>query len=375
MIESDFNFAPEEVKRQWGESGDPNPEANWDDFLQDLSEASTKVRKEKWGHFTPQFVDTNTPSGDEISQALTASEERRKLYKEQSIFQMEGEAIIDTTMPVTVFPIGDIHFGSVYSNTELWEHHRKTISETPGAYVVFLHNLVDNDIKFKNNNMPNSIPPWEQFRVMQKWIKDLDGQGKVLGAIWSDCHEGWSMAQTGTEAEKLLYGYEGRKFPVIENGGILNLQVADEKYQIGLYHKQGPFNSNFNPEHALRQNRRLRHEGRTDAEIGAHYHNTAASANYEGAKTTLRPVHYIRVGTYKGVPFADEKDYVTDRWAVEKFGTTGQTPGTALMFWNDKHNIDNSIDFETAMEKHLAVRTYALVKEMGLDDRLSALMK
>ena len=45
------------------------------------------------------------------------------------------------------------------------------------------------------------------------------------------------------------------------------------------------------------------------------------------------------------------------------------------MFWNDKHNIDNSIDFETAMEKHLAVRTYALVKEMGLDDRLSALMK
>mgnify|MGYP001591874002 CR=1 FL=1 len=361
---AEFDYAPESIKEEWN------------DLFSQMSEASTKVSKDKWKHFTPQFVDTNTPSVDEISQALNASEERRKLYKEQCIFQMEGKAVIDTTMPITLFPIADIHFGSVYSNVELWEKHRKAISETPGAYVVFLHNLVDNDIKFKNANMPNGIPPHEQFRVMQKWIKDLDQEGKVLGAIWSDCHDGWSMAQAGIEAEKLLFGYEGRKFPVIENGGILNLEVDEQKYSIGLWHKQGPFNSRFNPEHALRQNRRLNHEGATDVEIGAHYHNTAASANYEGAKNRMKPVHFIRVGTYKGVPTSlNEQEYITDRWAVEKFGSSGEMPGTALMFFNKEHRIDNSLDFETAMEKHMAIRTLALVREMGLSDKLSKLMK
>ena len=365
MIEKDFNYAPETVKEEWN------------DLFNQMSEASTKIPKKDWKHFTPEFLDAHSGTV-EIKQALEAQQERRNLYESQKISQLEGTVKIESKHPITVFPIGDIHFGSVFCNTELWNNHREKILKTPGAYVVFLHNLVDNGIpgKYPSNTLNNGIPPHEQFRVMQEWIKELDKKGKVLSAIFSDCHEGWSFTSAGVDAEKLLYGYKDRKFPVIENGGILNLEVNDQKYSIGLWHKQGPFNSRFNPEHALRQNRRLNHEGQTDVEIGAHYHNTAASANYEGAKNRMKPVHFIRVGTYKGVPTSlNEQEYITDRWAVEKFGSSGQIPGTALMFFNNEHRIDNSLDFETAIEKHMAIRTLALVREMGLLDKLNKLMK
>lgn len=364
-IENDFNYAPETVKEEWS------------DLFGKIGEASTKVDQKKWEHFTPEFLDSHSGEID-INQALEAQQQRRSLYESQKISQLEAHIKIETRMPITVFPIADIHFGSLYSNQKLWDYHRETILNTPGAYVVFLHNLVDNGMpgKFPNNILANGIPPHEQFRVMQQWIKELDGSGKILGAIYSDCHEGWSWSVAGIESEKLLYGYKNRQFPVIENGGILHLDIDEQSYAIGLWHKQGPFNSRFNPEHALRQNRRLNHEGVTDVEIGAHYHNTAASASYEGAKNRMKPVQFIRVGTYKGVPFSlNEQEFITDKWSVEKFGSTGQMPGTALMFWDNKHEIDNSIDFETAVEKHLAVRTLSLVKEMGLLDKLNRLMK
>ncbi|KKQ98998.1 MAG: hypothetical protein UT24_C0029G0010 [Candidatus Woesebacteria bacterium GW2011_GWB1_39_12] len=366
-VKGDFSYAPEEVKDEWM------------DLMTDISNASLKVERKKWEHFRPDFLDTQSRNYD-AQQVLKSMSERRILYQQSKIEQMEGHIKIKTDMPITVIPIGDIHLGSVYHNHELFQKHITTIMETPGVYVLFLGNEVDNAIpaKFPANLLANSIPPQEQFKIMQYYIKMLDKDNRVLGAVVSDCHQGWSWSVAGIDGHELLYGYKGRKFPVLENGGLLHLFVGKgrnvQDYNIGLWHKQGPFNSRFNPEHALRQNRRLYHESKTDAEIGAHYHNTTASASYEGTKTEMRPVHWIRVGTYKGVPFADEKDFITDKWISEKAGTSGQRPGTALHFWADRHEIDDSIDFDTAIEKHMAIRTYALIQEMGLEERFLKLL-
>jgi len=364
--ESDFAYAPESVKDEWNS------------LMEDISSASSKVSKEKWGHFTPQFLDTESKNYDP-SQTLKVAQERRQLYAEHKIDQQEGNVKIKTNMPITIIPMGDIHWGSIFTNYELFEKHRNTILETPGLYTIFMHNLVDNGIpgKYPNNTLTNGVPPAEQFRTMQSYVKQLDEKGKVLGAVTSDCHEGWSWSVAGVDASELLFGYKGRKFPIIENGGILHLQVGKknpEEYNLGLWHKQGPFNSRFNPEHALRQNRRLYHEGGTDIEIGAHYHNTSVSASYEGARDIQRVVNWIRVGTYKGVASGNEKGAVTDRWSVDKFGTSGNPPGVSVTLWSERHMVDNQIDFDTAVEKHMAIRTFALVNEMGLTDRLNALM-
>lgn len=383
MTESDFNYAPEDVKREWGESGDPNPEADWGNFMNEVSSASIKVERAKWAHFTPEFLDTNTTNWKDTEKAAAIAQERRDLYSEQKMEQLEAHVEIPNPLISTIVPIGDVHWGSIYTNYELFDKHRKTILETPGLYTILMHNLVDNGIpaKFPANTLANGVPPQEQFRVMQAYIKELDENGKILGAVMSDCHEGWSGSVAGVSAAKLLYGYEGRNFPILENGGLLHVGIGEQRYVMGLWHKQGPFNSRFNPEHALRQNRRLYHEGSTDVEIGAHYHNAAASATYEGSKGDIRPVHWIRVGCYKGVPTINEetgeydKNFVTDKWIVDRAGVTGQPGGTSLTLWSDRHMISDELDFDTSVEKHMAMRSFALIKEMGLQDKLLKLME
>jgi len=365
--QDDFNYAPESVKDEWNE------------LFNELDEKVCKTEREKWEHFTPKFLDNKTQSGNVLIDAEKAQQSRRDLYESERIGQSEAHIKIDSVSPITIFHIGDIHWGSVFTNSELWDYHRKKILETPGAYVMLYHNLVDNGIpgKFPSNTLTNGVPPNTQFEVMQSYLKELNDKGKILAAIDGDCHEGWSWQVAGISPGKLLYGFEGRKFPLLENGGILHLEVNEQKYSIGMWHKQGPFNSRFNPEHSLRQNRRLNHESLTDIEVGAHYHNTGASASYEGSINNMKPVNWIRVGTYKGVPsfLGEEPNFITDKWAIDKFGTSGQMPGTSTILWNNEKRIDPTLDFETGIEKHMAIRSLALVKEMGLLDKLNKLMK
>jgi len=364
--DSDFCYAPEDVKDKWGE------------LYSQISSASIKIERKKWKHFTPEFLDTHSQDL-ETADVLRAVENRKAVYSAEKIGQMEGHVEIETDMPVTIFQIGDIHSFSMFCNQELWEQHREKVLETPGTYMMFYHNLVDNAIpaRYPDNMLKNTMPPDVQFKTMQKWIKELDGEGKVLAAIEGDCHEGWSYQVAGVSASNLLYGYEGRNFPILENGGIMNVGVGEQKYSIGMWHKQGPYHSNFNPEHSLRQNRRLRREGSTDAEVGAHHHRAAASSNYVGSRHDMRPVHFVRVGTYKGVPtvLGEGEDYITDTWAVDRFGTSGEPPAPSIMAWADRHVLDNTLDFDTGLEKHMALRTYALVKEMGLEEQFNDLMK
>lgn len=364
---SQIEYAPREVQEEWK-----------DLFLEKVSEASLKVERGKWEHFTPQFLDTASQDFA-TSEALEIAQARRDIYQAEKISQLEAHVHIETSMPITVFHLGDIHFGSIFTNNELWEYYRHRIIDTPGAYVIFYHNLVDNAIpgKFANNILNNAVPPDIQFKTMQAWIKELDEAGKVLGAIEGDCHEGWSWQLAGVSASNLLYGYEGRRFPVLENGGVLYITIGREKYGIGLWHKQGPFNSNFNPEHSLRQNRRLYHEGETDVEVGAHNHIAAASASWVGSRRVLRPVHWIRVGTFKGVPTfpGHENDFVTDHFPVDRRGISGEPPGASTTFWDKEHWLDSSLEFDVGIEKHLAIRTLALVREMGLEEELKRIMK
>src|SRR3990172_5917232 len=120
-----FDYAPETIKEEWN------------DLFNQMSEASVKIPKKDWKHFTPEFLDSHSGTV-EITQALEAQQQRRNLYESEKISQLEAHVKIETKHPVTVFPIGDIHFGSIFTNTELWNTHREKILKTPGTYVVFL---------------------------------------------------------------------------------------------------------------------------------------------------------------------------------------------------------------------------------------------
>jgi len=189
--ESDFSYAPEGVKD------------DWNSLMKEISNASLKVQREKFEHFDPQFLDTQSSNYD-ASQVLKVIKERRQLYKDHKIDQQEGHIKIKTNMPITIIPIGDIHWGSIYTNYDLFEDHRKKILETPGVYTVLMHNLVDNGMpgKFPSNTLSNGVPPAEQFKSMQSYIRELDKKGKILGAVTSDCHEGWCVSAESTALSK-----------------------------------------------------------------------------------------------------------------------------------------------------------------------------
>lgn len=340
-MSEDFSYAPEEVKREWQE------------VYGELKE-SGDYHSEEWQHFTPKFLDTESQSFD-LSTVYELLAEKQKLIHEEKIAQPEATIHIPSTLPVTVFMVGDIHHGSIFTNEYLWEEHRQTILNTPGMYVVFLHNLTDNAVpgRFANNILNNTIPPDVQFKSMQKQIRELDEAGKVLGAIEGDCHEGWSWLTAGVSASNLLYGYEGRNFPVLENGSVLHLKLGRQTYDVGLWHKQGPFNSNFNPEHSLRQNRRLSARS-TDVEVGAHHHVSVATMDYEGYKNKGKPVAYIRVGTYKG--WWPNGEGMNDRFVVDRWGKSGEPPGNSVMLHPHHHEVEATLGFKTGERKHEAIR-------------------
>src|SRR3972149_4295757 len=107
----------------------------------------------------------------------------------------------------------------------------------------------------------NSIPPDQQVIRMRAIMQDLNSKGKVLAVVSNPCHEGWTWKHTGQDINAMIFGFEGRRFPVLDNGSILKVAIGKGDnyvtYNIALYHQVGPFESNFNETHALRQMNRL----------------------------------------------------------------------------------------------------------------------
>jgi len=152
----------------------------------------------------------------------------------------------------------------------------------------------------------------------------------------------WTVA--GQDINAMLFGYEGRKFPVLENGGITHLFVGSQEYQIASYHQIGPFESNFNPTHGIRQMNRLRARN-VDIICAAHKHWGATLQVYEGVAESMRPNVYIRSGTYK----------LDDQWARERWGILGEPSGQSVMLWPNERRMQEFLDIDTAIEAHEAI--------------------
>jgi hypothetical protein len=303
-----------------------------------------------WEHFTPDFVGTKAQAFD-LEQGLHHVREATHIYQEGRLSQREGTITLRNGLPITVFFIGDVHFGSLYTDHALFMSHIRQIAESPNSFVVFMSNLIDNAMpsQFPSNMLVNALPPDKQVVAIRKITQELDQRGKVLGAVTSSCHEGWTYKHTGQDINALMFGYEGRKFPVLENGGRLNLQFPGRSLVMALYHKTGPFESNFNETHSIRQMNRLRLNMEGDIVVAAHKHFAAAEVVYEGiGQRHRKPVAYIRSGTYKGV------GDVNDRFAVDNYATTGEPGGQSVTIWPDRGMMDAHLDFDLGiMAQHV----------------------
>jgi len=305
----------------------------------------------KWEHITPEFIDTAVQELDleRTKRQMTAAQ---KSYREEHLYQEKAKIKIDTDLPITVFSIGDVHLGHVSVDHKKFFDDMERIAETPGAYIVLMGNLVDNAMpaQYPDNLTETPIPPDQQVIIMRKAVQEMDEKGRVLASVKAPCHEGWLRRHTGQDLNKMMFGYEGRGFPILENGGTLDLKVGKQSYKMALFHQTGPFESNFNPEHATRQMNRLNLRMEADVVIGAHKHRGAASMNFEGTSKDRKPVAYMRSGTYKGT------GHIQDRFARDRYGKTGEPSGESVTLWPNKKRMDAHLEFETgllAQEAHM----------------------
>ena len=316
--------------------------------------------KAEWKHFTPEFVGTKVQE-IRLPDLQRQINEAQRIFVEGRISQPEGYIKIRTDLPIAIAHIGDTHLGSIYTDTDEVLRKFKEVKETPNMYCILMSNMIDNAIpsQYPSNMLVNGIPPDKQVMMMRSICEDLNKSGKVLAAITSPCHEGWTYKHTGQDINALIYGFRGRKFPVLQNGGRLHLQVGKQTYMGALYHQVGPFESNFNETHALRQLNRLQQKMEPDWLAGAHRHVAAAQVVYEGNGEQRKPVAYLRTGTEKGTK------YPHDQFSIDRYGATGEPTGQTVHLWPLQKMIDATCDFDTAVLAHEAYYLLEMARHEG----------
>lgn len=181
---------------------------------------------------------------------------------------------------------------------------------------------------------------------MRSLTRKLDEAGKMLGAIVSPCHEGWTYKRTGQDVNRLLYGYEGRKFPVLDNGGAITVSLGGSiEYVFALYHQVGGgFNSNLNKNNSTQRMRQLQRNN-ADVVAAAHNHVSEAMQNFADRREDRRPICYLRTGCYK----------LDDHWAKGKGYVGGEPGGQSVMLYAAEKRMVPFLEIETALEHHKAL--------------------
>ena len=334
------------------------PQENGGSTNESLEAEALSGKRSEWQHFTPEFVDTQTANLD-TKRLLRQDSDTRQNKRATRLEQDHATVRIPSDLPIGVAFIGDTHIGSVFTNMPEVLRKIQTVKETPNMYAIFMGNIIDNAIpaQFPDNMLSNTMNPDKQVELAQRLIKDLDASHKVIAAVTSPCHEGWSWKKAGQDVNRLIYGYEGRQFPVMENGGELDIKVGKQTYKGALYHQTGPFNSNFNETHAVKQMHRLNLQMDKDFVAGAHNHVGAVEEVFEGTGRSRRKVTYIRTGSEKGT------GDLHDPFVQGRSGKTGEPSGQTLELFPDKHDSMAELDFDTGVALHESVYIAGMVKK------------
>jgi UDP-2,3-diacylglucosamine pyrophosphatase LpxH len=155
-------------------------------------------------------------------------------------------------------------------------------------------------------------------------------------------HDDWVRRTSGVEPYRWLT--QDLDVPLLNSGGMLNLNVNGIEYKGLMYHAIGKFGSSFNGTHASKQ--MLRMQDDADFTVSGHVHT------FDIEKTTIRnkQVTAIVVGTPK----------VEDMFGKRSYGL-GQKPQAGfptLFFDGKKKNIEVIEDIDTAEDHIRALKKF-----------------
>jgi hypothetical protein len=320
--------------------------------------------KMKEKHTKPSFEGIKPIANPTFEEATRVAQERRNKWQSERPYVERADIKIDTQWPVTIFFIGDVHFGSVYCDYDLFQRDMKAINETPNAFVVWMSNLIDNAIPsmFGDSTMQNVMTPHDQAKAMNHLIQTMDKNGKCLGAVRSPCHEGWLWKKGGVDINEIIFA--NTHMPLLDNGGTLQIKLSQAEYNVALFHQFGPFNSNFNKSHAAQQMQRLVLQGKADIVALAHSHYGEVMQTFYGVGANRKDVVYVRSGSYKG-NVSGILNYTPDMWIKDQRGTDGEPGGEAVMLRSDKREMLPFLNPLQALEAQKAFYYMSQIQAAG----------
>lgn len=225
-----------------------------------------------------------------------------------------AERNIESKLPIVLLLAGDLHLGSVHTDYDAFREMVVFVKETPGAYVIFNGDLVDNFDSLSGKLIKAGIdsqlvPPAAQRDVYDALIDEL---GDRILSVTIGNHEEFSVI------DGFLNAGRRNKVPIGLNRITLNLKVNNSwGIKIAVIHKADGY-SHINPNHA---NRREQHAHYPDADVVVvgHTHTPAIQTLSHPKDGELREVIFVQTGSFKSADAYTYKHFtphVSSRFAV-----------------------------------------------------------
>jgi len=200
------------------------------------------------GLSSPQIIKPEPTKPTTFNDELQRIKELQKQREPLQIWKDEVDIQVDTgRFPYfLVMPLSDLHVGSQHTDYHELEKYLEAIDRYP-IYTVLLGDLGDFFGPFKHPTgiAEDVVSADAQLMTLRKFF--LQYKEKILCAVTGN-HDDWVYKTAGIEPYRWLT--EDLNIPLLNSGGLLNLDVNGVKYRILLYHAIARYNSSFNPTHA-----------------------------------------------------------------------------------------------------------------------------
>lgn len=271
-------------------------------------------------------------SSEDFQTALDRMKTIQELREPLNIWKDEVNISVDTRgMPFfPVMPLSDLHIGGEHTDYAVIEKYLRA-SRNYGIQQVHTGDMGD---FFSPKIIPEAMMdtvanPDEQLLTLRSFYQEY--QDLIMTSV-SGNHDDWVRKASGVEPYRWLS--QDLNIPLLNSGGVLNLDVNGIEYKGLLFHAIPKFNSSFNPTHAGKRAIELHQDA--DFVISGHTHRFAMEKLTHQDK---KPV-VISLGSAK----------TEDMYGKRSYGMFPKVQiGFPIMFFDShKKNIEVIEDLDTA---------------------------
>lgn len=215
-------------------------------------------------------------------------QQHQGIKKRLSKSDYEPVARIQTSDPICLVFLSDLHIGSSATDYDLFKQITRDLLEIPNLYAILGGDEVDFAIKLRGVKevFGDIIDPEMQLYFLESWFEEVGH--KIVAAVAGN-HDAWRTEQaTGLNPFRDIFA---RKVPYSSGICRLSLTVGDVDYELAFSHTfKG--NSIYNPVHSLK--RHAREEApECDLYFAGHNHKPGKGYDWEHGKARC----YINSGS------------------------------------------------------------------------------